>query len=149
MKYLAWLVLFFLIGCEKEQTTKAIRLCYPQGDDALLIAREFERREIPHHFNERKKCITGGERLRDVKDEVELNAFGRLPPPGLSTTYRNDNQRFIDLLESNGIETETHTYKGTEYISWSLQDHEKAEELLKFEPWLREIMAEARGDARK
>ena len=40
------------------------------------------------------------------------------------------NKELVDLLNSHGIETEAHYRYGDEYISWSPEDSEKAEELL-------------------
>ncbi len=119
------------------------------NNDAKLYAEALKELSIPHTFNELEKCIYGGKEFRDTKKEVELKAFGSPPPAGLSTTYRDGNAPFIKLLNDNGIETEVITYKQMEYIVWSYEDHQKAEELLGFEPWLRNMLKESRNNARK
>lgn len=42
------------------------------------------------------------------------------------------------LLRFNGagsIETTVHIYKGTEWVAWSLDDAEKAEDILGYDDW--------------
>ena len=145
MKYLIFLVFYFLIACSDPATTTKIKLCYYQDNDVVLIVNELKKQSITHEFNEAEKCIYGNEIIENRKKQIELNAFGTPPPAGLSTTYRDNNAPFISLLNSNGIKTKVHIYKGHEYFSWSYEDHEKAEELLKLEPWIREMMKKSRA----
>jgi len=138
-----------LNACSESTSKTIVKLCYPMDGDILLIVNELNRHSIQHEFNKEERCIYGNETLRENKKEIELSAFGVFPSEGLSTTYRDNNQPFINLLNENGIETEIHRYKDMEYISWLYKDHEKAEELLEFEPWLKVLMSEARIDAKQ
>ena len=137
-----------LVSCYDNSNDIEVRTkqCYPMNNDAYLYAAALKELSIPHTFDEQEKCIHGGKVLSDTQSEVELKAFGTPPPSGLSTTYRHGNAPFIKLLNANGIKTEIITYKEMDYIVWRYEDHQKAEELLGFEPWLRDMMRESRNN---
>lgn len=118
------------------------------SNDAELYSRTLHDLAVPHTFNTAEKCIYGGVILSNKEEEYKLAAFGSPPPPGLSTTYKDSNSQFVDLLASNGVITTTIKYKGVDWIVWKHEDHEKAEEILEFEPWLKELMKKARDEAK-
>jgi hypothetical protein len=67
-----------------------------------------------------------------------------MPPWGLNTSRFDRNPETVKLLNNNGIETTIYHFHGVDYIVWSYEDHERAEELLGYDEEMKALRRKMR-----
>ena len=120
-----------LLACEWETRdtlpTAHATYCYSDASHFELLRDRLEQSGIDFDADEVKNCVA----VYDAADAEQFEAirvelFGTFPPSGSVSMGEEINKEFIDLLNSHGIETETHYWRGSEYISWAPEDAERA-----------------------
>ncbi len=139
-------IIFLALGCSDEVPLDQAKSCFPQGSDTLILSKALSEKELPHHFNLELKCIFYAYNIRERVEETTTEVFGSPPPPGLNISLGDGNDAIEQLLTSNGVKVDKIVYHGIEFIVWSFEDHEKAEELLKMESWEKEVRKKMREE---
>lgn len=143
------LSVFLLHGCTEDVPLNEYRVCYKQNDDAVVFSAAVKKQGIPHVFNKDEKCIYAANTHYEKLRNLGVIVFGEPPPKGLSVSRGERNAELVKLLESNGIATKKYVWHGIEWIAWSYDDHQKAENLMKWKPWKREMNKRLRQESRE
>ena len=129
--------LFVLPGCSKREhehtllTSHASYCFYSDTSSFEQLRDKLEQSGIDFDTDEVKNCVAvRGAADAEKVDAIKAELFGTPPPNGSISMGEERNRKLVDLLNSHGIETKTHNWHGNEFISWSPDDSEKAEELI-------------------
>lgn len=121
-----------------------LELCYPENNDIQLFMKTLITKKVPFDDGSETTCISYEERYEQDIEKAAIETFGKPPPGGLSLSWGERNPDLKSILTKNEIDFETQIHHGKEYISWRLEDSEKVETLLDFEPWKKEMMRKFR-----
>lgn len=143
------LVFILLVSCSKDEDIsnkseqkRVVKYCNFSGEFTALLKKQLIDKSIK--FEEEGGClISVDEFLESFEDLIEKMA-GIRPPSGRSMSWSSGVDKYQQLLNSNGIETEIYVFAGEEYLVWGNNDSDLVEEILQFEPWRKKLMHELR-----
>lgn len=148
---LKFFAVFLLVGCSEAENKKLPtpsetyrRTCITVEPYAERLSAELTKQNIDHLYDRETNCIRYPETYCEEVELADVKVGGEPPPPGLSTNWEGRNDELVELLESNGVATTKYNRYGMEWISWSSEDYQLAEDLMDAEPWLRNFYRENR-----
>ena len=135
-----------MVGCSSD-FRPSMRACFPQGEDANLLAEELESRAVP--YSRDGECFLIAAEHDGEFAGARTAAFGTPPPPGLGISRANTDgtprtTELVELLDAVGVDTTVTTFRGQEYVVWDEADALRAEEALGLSREMREGMRKAR-----